>query len=254
MSTTPVPYTPPYQKIADRKVNVAMKLGNRQDLLQPAPDSVFTYSRISGWLRDAYIAIATCRTFEQSEKTFQFQTVAGQDTYPLPSDLRAMKAFTGYDQFNTPIQVLYKSIAYIRRYNPGTLPVGSPTPMLARPSIFTFFGNNIIFRPVPDQSTYTFFLDYWQRPLISQNVDSSYLLVPDEWLEVVDYEAAIRGNAELQQADRSREMMEMIYGFSDPTTGRSTPGIIERLQNRAEAMSPYTDWGIQPQWTSGYTK
>lgn len=252
-TTTPVPYSPPYQTIEMRKINVAMKLGNRQDLLEPAPGSSFTYSRISGWLRDAYIAISTCRTFEQTETTAQFQTIVGQDTYVIPAPLRAAKSFMGYDYQNTPINVLWKDIAYIRRYAPGNLNTGGPYPILARPSIFTFFANSIIFRPVPD-NTYTFFLDYWQRPMITKDVDSTPLLLPDEWLEIVDYEASVRGNAELQQGDKSHELQELLYGFTDPTSGRSIPGIIERMQNRSQAMSPFVDYGIQPQWRGGYTK
>ncbi|MDE1971451.1 MAG: hypothetical protein KGI50_07800, partial [Patescibacteria group bacterium] len=71
---------------------------------------------------------------------------------------------------------------------------------------------------------------------------------------IVDYQAAIRGNAELQQADKSREMQELLFGFTDPANGRIVPGLIEELQNRQQAMSPYVDWGIQPQNKQGYTK
>ncbi len=248
MSTTPVPLTPPYQTIAERKINVSMKIGNRADLLEPAPGSGQTYSRISGWLRDAYIAISTCRTFEQTEATYQFNLVQGQTEYLIPGQLRALKALTGYDSSGTPIILEYKDIAYIRRYNPN----GSS--FQARPSIYTFYGNKMIIRPSPDQDTYTFYLDYWQRPLITADVDSTPLLVPDEWLEVIDYEAAARGNAELQQADRSHEMLELLNGYTDPQTGRFVPGIIERLQNRNQATSPYVDWGMQPSYNGGYTK
>lgn len=250
MSTNPL--TPPYQTIGDRKINVAMKLGNRQDLLAPAPGSGFTYSRIAGWLRDAYIAIATCRNFEQTEETYQFQTIVGQDTYTLPPDLRAKLSLTGYDDFGTPIQMNDVDIAYIRRYNPGTL--GSPAGVgNARPSLYCFFAQNVIFRPAPDDQ-YNMFLDYWQRPMIADPIDDTPLLVPDEWLEVIDYEAAVRGNAELLQEDKSRLIQELLYGYTDPTTQHYVPGLIERLQNRAQAQAPWRDYGLQPQYREGYTK
>jgi hypothetical protein len=252
MATTPAPLTPPYATIESRLSNVAMKIGNRQDVLQPAPASGFTYSRVAGWLRDAYIAIATCRSFEQTEFTYTFNTVQGCDTYVLPAQLRAPKAFTGYDQYGTPIQIDYKDMAYIRRYNAGTQSQGVPTQ--ARPSIWTLWNNKVILRPVPDQSTYTFYFDYWQRPLITPDVVSTPLLLPDEWLEVVDYEAAIRGNAELQQADRSHEMQELLYGYTDPVTRRFVQGLIERLQNRTQAMAPFVDYGLQPSYSGGYTR
>lgn len=251
MGTTPAVLTPPYQKISDRKINVAMKLGNRLDVLTPAPGSTFTYSRVSGWLRDAYIAVATCRAFEQTEFTFQFQTVKGSDSYVIPVQSRAFKALTGYDQCGTPIDVKWKDIAYIRRYNTGTQP--QSVPLFSRPSIFTLFANQIIFRPVPDQS-YTFFFDYWQRPMIAPDVDDTPLLLPDEWLEIVDYAASVRGNAELGQTDIARAQQELVYGFTDPQTGRFVPGILERMQNRTQAQAPFVDYGLQPQSSQGYTK
>lgn len=252
MSTTPVPYTPPFQKISDRKVNVAMKLGNRQDLLLPAPGSVFTYSRLSGWLRDAYISIAYARTFEQSEFTYQFQTVPGQDTYTLQNQARAPKALTGFDQNGTPVIVSWTSIADLRRYNLGN-PPGTPATINARPSLWTLWNQSLIFRPVPNAQL-TFYFDYWQKPLITLDIDSTPLLVPDDWLEIIDYQAAIRGNAELQQADKSREMQELLFGYTDPTNGRLVPGLIEELENRQQAMQPYVDWSIKPQYKQGYTK
>jgi len=242
------PLTPPYQTINDRKINVAMKLGNRQDLLQPAAGSTFTYSRISGWLRDAYIATVTCRTFEQGQNSVQFDTVTDISEYAVPADMRAKIALTGYDQYGTPIQMDEKDIAYIRRFSSPEV-----ANTLDRPSIYCFFGNTIFFRPTPG-ATFTMFLDYWQKPLITADVDSTPLLLPDEWLEIVDYEAAVRGNAELLQEDKSRNIQELIYGFMDPTTQHYVPGLIERLQNRAQAQAPYRDYGLQPPYQGGYTK
>ena len=186
MGTNPVSLTPPFQKISERKINVSMKIGNRADLLQPAPGSAYTYSRISGWLRDAYIAISTCRSFEQTEFTYQFDTEAASDTYNIPVPVRAIKAFTGYDSNGTPIQVDWKDISYIRRYNSI-----NPTDSLTRPSIYTLWNSQVIFRPTPGDA-FTFFLDAWQRPQIAKDIDSTPLLLPDEWLEILDYEAADR--------------------------------------------------------------
>lgn len=251
--STPAVLTPPYQTIDDRKISVAMKIGNRQDLLQPAPGMPLlgSYSRISGWLRDAYIETVYSRTFEQGEETFQFQTVAGQDSYVLPDEVRAPKALTGYDDNGTPIIMSWTSIAYLRRYSAVNVPAS--TVGQARPSLYTLWAQKIVMKPTPNAS-FTFFLDYWQKPLITDDVDSTPLLLPDDWLEVLDYKAAIRGNAELQQADRSREMQELLFGFTDASNGRIVPGLIAELQNREQAAQPYTDWGLQPQNRTGYTR
>lgn len=87
-----------YPTLSTRKINVAMKLGNRQDLLQPAPGSNNTYSRISGWLRDAYISIGMSTKFKDMQKSTTIQLVPGQDTYPYPSDCRAILSLVGVRQ------------------------------------------------------------------------------------------------------------------------------------------------------------
>src|SRR5262249_32732887 len=111
------------QTINDRQINVAMKLGNRQDLMQPQPGSTNTYSRIAGWLRDAYISVAYEKTFEQSEQTIVFQTVPNQDTYSYPDTVRAIKSLVGqYIQTGAPIDVDWKDINYVRRYSTGLSP------------------------------------------------------------------------------------------------------------------------------------
>jgi len=243
------------QTILQRKINVAMKLGNRQDLLQPAPGSGFPYSRISGWLRDAYIEVMSSRAFEYAEETLQFQTVQGQDSYVYPPNSRALKAISGYRSDGTPVQVSWKDIGYIRRYNIGALTTSQP--LEGPPSIYTIFNNQIIFRPTPDNQPYTFYLDIWEWPDIQDdaNLDTTVLQVPMDWLEIIDYLASVRGHAELGQADKCSEVMKLLYGYTDPSTGGRVAGMIERAQNRQQASSPWTDWGIQPsQPQQAYTR
>lgn len=241
-----------YQTIKNREVPVAMKLGNRQDLLQPAPGSGNTYSRIDGWLRDAYTEVSYSRSFEQTESTIQFQTVQGQDTYSYPTTVRAIKSLVGYwASNNTTVIVEWKDINYVRRYTPG-LPL-SGQPQLGTPSIVAPFANSLIFRPVPDGNPYNFFLDVWLKPVISADVVSTQLALPDDWLEVVDYLAAMRGYMELGELDKAVGISRSVFGFTDPTTGTKIEGLMERLQNRNQAQSPYVDYGVQPKYRMPYT-
>lgn len=233
--------------ISDKVTDVNMKLGNRQDLLKPAPGSTNTYSRIAGWLRDAYISISYGNTFEQTEDSFNFQTVPGQDTYAYPVTVRACKAFNGYwttTQPGAPIQCDYKDINYIRRYN-------NPTNENSVPSIWTMFGNSIILRPVPG-GVFNFIMDNWMKPVITPTVVTTPLLMPDDWLEVLCDEAAVRGHAELLERDKARELQSLLYGFVDPNTGKFTPGIVDKLGNRRQAQAPYIDYGIQPKYKQNY--
>lgn len=242
-----------YATITSRKINVAMKLGNRQDLLLPAPNSGNTYSRISGWLRDAYISVGMSQTFSETESTMTFSLVQGQDTYTYPTSVRAIKSLVGINQdTGASIIVDWKDINYVRRYSSGT-PLTNGTPFQSIPSIVADFGNNLIFRPVPDNSNILFYMDNWTKPIITTDVDSTQLQVPDDWLEIIDYEATLRGHAELLERDKGREMMTMLWGYTDPSTGSKTQGIIDRLGNRKQAQVPYAPYGIQPKYNPGYT-
>jgi hypothetical protein len=239
------------QMISDRVTNVAMKLGNRQDLLQPAPNSSFTYSRIAGWLRDAYIAIAYEKTFEQSEQTIQILTVQGQDTYSYPDNVRAIKSLVGQNpQSGGPITVDWKDIEYVRRYS--LQQIAPNLPAQGTPSIVAPWANSIVFRPFPDQS-YVFFMDCWMKPVITVDILSTVLQVPDDWLEVIDYEAAVRGHVELLERDKANEIQKLLWGYTDPATGQKVPGMVNRLGNRLDAQKPYMNWGLQPKYRSGYT-
>jgi hypothetical protein len=241
-----------YQTIANRENNVSMKLGNRADLNQPAVGSGNTYSRIDGWLRDAYISIAYARTFEQTEQTIAIQLVAGNDTYAYPTTVRAIKSLVGLNTATgASVVVDWKDINYIRRYSVGNQ--GPNQPYNGTPSIVAAWGNNIIFRPFPDTQPYTFYLDCWMKPVIYSVLNTTQLLVPDDWLEVIDYEAAMRGHAELLERDKAHEIAALLNGWVEPD-GSKTIGLIERLQNRNQAQAPYTDWGMQPKFKPQYTR
>jgi hypothetical protein len=241
-----------YPTITSRVNNVAMKLGNRQDLLQPAPGSGNSYSRIAGWLRDAYISISYSQTFEQTEQTLTFLTIPMIDTYSYPTTVRAIKSLVGVRQdSNTAVIVEWKDMNYLRRYTAGNQ--GSGQPFQGTPSIVSAFGNNVIFRPIPDNVPYLFYLDCWMKPVITTDVVSTQLFVPDDWFEVIDYEAAMRGHAELLERDKGAELARLLYGYTDPTTGAKIQGLTDRLQNRRQAQAPYVDYGLQPKYKPPFT-
>jgi hypothetical protein len=249
---------PTYQTIANREINVSMKLGNRADLNQPAVGSGNTYSRIDGWLRDAYISIAYARTFEQTEQTISFNTVPGNDTYPYPTTVRAIKSLVGLNQqTGASVIVDWKDMNYVRRYSVGNQ--GPNQPYQGTPSIVAAWANTLVFRPFPDQQPYLFWLDCWMKPVIAGVngvpglLNATQLLVPDDWLEVIDYEAAMRGHAELLERDKAHEIAALLNGWVEPD-GSKTIGLIERLQNRAQAQAPYKDWGMQPKFKPQYTR
>jgi hypothetical protein len=242
-----------YPLLSTRIINVAMKLGNRQDLLVPAPGSTNTYSRIAGWLRDAYISLTMSNTFEQGEVSLPpFLTTYNQDMYAYPTAVRAIKSLVGYRVTDgTPVIPEWKDINYIRRYSSPLNASGQPN--VGPPSIVCAFGNNLIFRPIPDQTGYQFFMDCWMNPAITADVVSTPLALPMDWWEVLDYEAAMRGHAELLERDKARELQTLLYGYTDPQTGAKVQGIVDRLGNRRQAQAPHIDYGMQPKFRGPYT-
>jgi hypothetical protein len=229
--------------LGDQVTSVQFKLGNRTDLAQIVAPA--TYSRIAGWLRDAYINLTMGNAFSELELTSTFPTIQGTASYPYPVDCRAIKALTLYRSDGTVITCETKDIKYIRRMN--NVNQGAP-------SIWCDYHNSIIFRPVPDANgPYTVTLDYWQLPVVSSDIISTLILMPMDWIEALNYIASVRGHAELQEEDKSKAIISLLYGFTDPS-GKYTPGLVGELATRRQATTPYVDWGVQPQGkTQSYT-
>jgi hypothetical protein len=174
-----------------------------------------------------------------------FNTVQGVASYDYPPLVRAIKALTLYRSDGTVITCETKDIKYTRRMN--SVNQGAP-------SIWCDFQNSLIFRPVPDANgPYLVTLDCWMKPVIEDPIENTPILLPDDWLEVLDYMAAIRGHTELQEEDKAKQIQSLLYGFTDPS-GKYTPGTLQDLQTRRQATAPYVDWGVQPQGkTQSYT-
>jgi hypothetical protein len=106
------------------------------------------------------------------------------------------------------------------------------------------YGNQIIVRPIPDR-TYNVVYDYWQLPQISSPVSATPLLVPDDWLEIVDLGALMRGFRGLLERDKARELQELLYGYKTPS-GKQVPGYITYRQTQQQAGSEFENYGLQP--------
>lgn len=222
--------------IDDLQQLVSFQMGNRPDLTTPVV-SIGSITRIELWLKNAYLSLGWGQTFSETEATLTFSTAVGTDTYAYPATVRAIKSLVMSRTDGTIILPARKDIQYVRRYAGG----GSNS----APAIWAPFSQSIIFRPPPDQ-IYTVTVDYWAKPVLASPIGNTTLLVPDDWLEAISYEAAMRGHAELGEADKSRALAMILYGFTDPQTGKFTPGMLQNLQNRMQAEAPYEDWGVQP--------
>jgi hypothetical protein len=75
--------------------------------------------------------------------------------------------------------------------------------------------------------------------------------MPDDWLEILDYSAAMRGLTELIEPDKAAALYNLLFGprgenTIDPKTGRPKFGLIAQRMTAMEAE--YTDafYGLPP--------
>lgn len=224
----------PYQTIANREARVKGILANRTDL---AAD-------IRNWLGDAYLEIGSGYDFEDLEASYEDMTVVNIDAYDLQANVRAIKSVVLIDPSSG--QVILpdgKNIQYIRRI--ATVQNGVP-------SVYALYGSQIVFRPKPNKS-YTLLVDYWKRPELATVVQDTELLMPTDWLEVLDMAAAMRGYmGKLQDPAKGGALHTFIFGGYNQAIGRKIPGMIKERQSRQQASAQSRNYAIQPR-TSTYT-
>lgn len=228
-------------KISDQLTNgdALLELGNRADLSAGAP------SKLARWYAKAYLSIGMGYPLEPLESTY-ISGISNTDVMAFPATSRAIKSLVYTDSTGTVIEPDFKDIRYIRR-------MVNTTP--SRASVYCVYGSNIIFRPAFDGDNYTITLDTWEKPTITANVVDTVLLVPDDWLEALDYSVVLRGFSLLGEVDKARMLREYLFGYTNPQTGQYVAGLLSQLTTRAQANSPVRDYGIQPRGVKqGYTK
>lgn len=217
--------------IGDRVPIVADLLGGRTD----KNDS------ISKWIASGYRDLAHSIPFETLEETIDDLTVFGQDTLLYPGTARAIKSITlGRPSVNpsswTPLKKRNKAI--INRYDttkPGV------------PAIWAPFAQRMYLRPVPNDS-YPVIVDYWVKVNVDINADVNTLneteiLLPDDWIEIVDYEAQMRGFMGLLEFDKANAIRMLLHG--DPKKPKE-PGLIKQRLTRIQAEYENADYGLRP--------
>ena len=215
--------------ISDRTANVKFKLGNRTDI----------DTKIEEWYRDAYLEIAYGYPFEELEETVHDTMVKDIDAYDYPDEARGIKVIT--IEFDTGERRLRRRhIRNIERYQ-STLAPGQP-------ALYAPFGNQIIVRPVPSAS-FNFRWRIWKKPTIEDTLADTLLEVPDDWLEILDYAATIRGHTDLLERDKAGELHAILHGGSytnSDGTVRRFPGIIKQRLLRRQAEHVDSEYAIRP--------
>lgn len=233
--------------IADRATRVMNMLGNRTDL----------ESRAYAWLRDAYLELGMGFEFEELEETID-TTIDGVNNnngvydYPTYNNnnntwyTRAVKSLVISSNNNTRVVPLVKKdVRWIDK-----LPESS-----GDPAIFCPYKNQVILRPIPN-TDWNMKWRVWLKPYIVANnnnnnnegteVSTTEILLPEDWLEILDYAACLRGHVELLERDKAAEVLQLLYGSEDQRSGRRVPGLVKMKMNRRQAETMASDWGITP--------
>jgi hypothetical protein len=219
-------------------------------------------NNIYSWLGYAYTEIGMSYDFEELEET---TTTAldgnnSNNSYPYPTIVdsnnnnwttRAVKSLVIVESNNSNnnlmIHLSHKPIQFFDR-----LPN-----VVGRPAIYTKFKQNVILHPAPSNSYDGWLLRWrvWRKPflLAGNNLNSTEIYLPDDWVEILDYAAALRAHTRLLERDKAAEIMQLLHGSEDPRRGRRVPGLIEQKLLQRHAESQYMDWGIRPR-QRGYTK
>ena len=237
-----------FQQISDRTSLVKTKLGEKSGI----------DTKVNQWIRDAFIEFAMSIPFEEllsskDETTTTGATLGTDDVYTYPSDCRAIKSIHMVRSDGSSYELRRKNTKYLDKYN--TSSTGPPTiyaPWSKQPR--ASFERQIIVRPMPGASvTYTLRWRFWLMPIIdSDTLANTYLTVPLDWLEIIDYAAALRGFMDLLMFDRAQVTHAFLYGGLDPNTGFKMPGIVKQRMTAMVAESESEEYGIRPRLV-GYT-
>jgi len=211
--------------ISDRVATVQLMLGNRADLA----------SRIPVWLANAYVELASNIPFSDLEDSDTILTVAGADTYDYPASARGIVAST-LTVNSQPRPLTKKNIAYIDIY---------PSTNRGIPVVWAPFNYKQVLRPIPDDG-YMIVRRFWTKPVVdftsTTTINATSLSVPDDWLEVVDYAAALRGFVELKDREKAKDTRILLYG--DPKDP-SNPGLIKQHLTTIQAENVNSDYGLR---------
>lgn len=224
--------------ISSRLDDVTKELGNRSDITSGSP------SRVALWYRNSYISVAMGYNFEQLENMYTFAATQ-QFSLPFPAQSRAITYLTIYDQNGSPSSPVFRDKASLDKAG-DYAGVTSQQMKPGKPGQYTLYQQNLLFSPPFDGQNYTVVLNTWEKPIITADVVSTVLNVPDDWLEALDYGAMMRGHAVLGEPDKALALQRLLYGFTEPTTGRYVPGLFSNLMTRKQANAPARDYGLQP--------
>ncbi len=240
MATFPVIATPPQTSIGDIANWVCQRL-NRNDVLDRA-----TQNAVS-----AYVDVCGRVPFENLQfMTGELPTVSGQGVYDISS--YNVAGIISIRFTFAPGQVIRLKRSHVRQFDVFQT-------IQSKPFMYARFNQTIELQPIPDSSSYTYRIRFWQFPSIDSSPTgfpgaTTMLVTPLQWDTLFKYETLYRTYLDLDMYEKASYLMAPSALPRQATPKRvlnAEVGILPRLWN--ELMMTYQqregadeDYSINP--------
>jgi hypothetical protein len=111
------------------------------------------------------------------------------------------------------------------------------------------FGNNIGFEPPPNQNYQVQARLMRRHPITDYfntngQLNQTVILLPNEWFEVLEWAAAMRGYMEKLNYERANEIKQMLWG--DPAHPNDNPGLIASVKTKRRSEAWLVQQPLRP--------
>lgn len=214
------------------------KLSQRQDVIALGPQ----------WIADSVLELSNSFPFQglQRSTTTPAQMTPGIYQYPFSAWVNAGDIPTPVNQYNANPKMIpsffmfYESpLNPVTGYNPGigltyktidSLELMFSTP--GTPAYWSRYQNQVFIAPQPNQNFFSYMRYQIQHPFSQPAALTDVIEIDDDWREIVEYSAAMRGAINLRMLDYAQQYHNILYG--DPTKKGSSIGLISARVSQQE--------------------
>jgi hypothetical protein len=222
---------------------VCGKLSNRQDLIQRG---------VYQWIQQALLELSRNYRFSQLERTGPIFTLTpGVTNYPINNFINTVDQGKVVNLIPSLFRYFNFPLNQIPQGNAGSTlkwkTIDALELMLNTPGVPTFwtrFQDAVWLAPVtltPLQVFMRYQIEYQFAALAAAPTDA--FVLPNDWLDIVEYCAAQRGAIDLRLLDYASQYHTIVFGdpeFQRSSGGRGNPGLIFRrftqMETDAESM------------------
>ena len=200
------------------------KLSQRYDVFSISGGAGFGMG--TQWIADAVLELSQSYPVQALQRTTAtpVQMISGQYQYPFSTWVNAgdipsfgttenpkmipsfymfyNNPLTTGQGYNPGIGLMYKSIDSLELMfsTPGT------------PAYWSRFGNDIFIAPQPNNNFWSYMRYQIQHPFSNPPALTDPIYLADEWREVIEYAAAMRGAGDLRMLDYATQYHNILYG------------------------------------------